>query len=620
MAPLPGRDLFRLVPGVREQGLPVGLVFVRQLEDDEYELFTQARKRGNAFGPSWIYNKLLARLEAFESLCEEVLVSTKQARAVNPTDEGRLNRALAEIFSGIGELVADSFGSTQRLQSLGLASLDPQNLGSVRQQLPVIAAADTAASLTTDGLCSIHIIDDVAFTANVVLSQQASACFGVPAPQLLLADALIGAIRPAATYIAANTLAINEEELQSATLLLAKMQAEVAFGKAIIVVRDTIPSPTNADPNTLNYENVDASQAQRVMFAVAQARNLIEPAQPGRPAASPPPRTPQAEGVNAAQGNTPRAVPDNPDADGEPNAPSPEEDPVGAPVTSMPADDSQPAGQPAVDLVGLVQEVGSLTEEIERSWSAALADQLSVDNRRLAGKASSLVTTLYQIVQNSESELQNIGESVVIPSFPLQLAHIDVLNSEDQQSSRIQGALSTIYLLQKILKSMENLQQQTASRIEFPSGRTTSWWEGGAFSIVRRAVNSYFSLQHQETVEDATHNWGQAMFFAEQMASSAENGLPEAALVYAKLARDAMSAIGIQISLEQGESEDDLRKVWETHDRFLELLAGGHCLPRRITIPLSDIVERLVSRSLHEDMNNSLARFRAQSDQEEEPQ
>lgn len=144
-----------------------------------------------------------------------------------------------------------------------------------------------------------------------------------------------------------------------------------------------------------------------------------------------------------------------------------------------------------------------MMSSLERVWSDALDTEPAAKAREeAAGVWQSFVTAFFQWNERMARAADQLGAVKTMERFPLDEAGMARLELEpsDPALRYHQLAVATIYAVQGLMDALEGLREPTAYRVELlPAQRMETWWEAGAFSIVRARADALASiLRHQE--------------------------------------------------------------------------------------------------------------------------
>lgn len=120
-----------------------------------------------------------------------------------------------------------------------------------------------------------------------------------------------------------------------------------------------------------------------------------------------------------------------------------------------------------------------------------------------AGVWQSFVTAFFQWNERMVQAAEQLGAAKVMERFPLDEAGLARLELEpsDPAVRYHQLAVATIYAMQGLLDALEGLREPTAYRVELaPVQRMETWWEAGAFSVVRARANALASILRRQEV------------------------------------------------------------------------------------------------------------------------
>lgn len=195
-----------------------------------------------------------------------------------------------------------------------------------------------------------------------------------------------------------------------------------------------------------------------------------------------------------------------------------------------------------LDNIPFIQMLYSLeysTNQLEKTWSKGL------DTEDVKKAHTELLTLWEAFRQNFPSwteerstKLQELGFDTIIQRYPLQ---DEDFKSLGQPLTLIdtykQFSVASMYQVHILLRALTAIQAPSRKEIFLPSGKTESWWDAGAFSVIRASVRSLaFTLEQQTVIYEAltkephTHNARPAwMQYMDMLRMLLNNGLYEAA-------------------------------------------------------------------------------------------
>lgn len=172
----------------------------------------------------------------------------------------------------------------------------------------------------------------------------------------------------------------------------------------------------------------------------------------------------------------------------------------------MAEEQPKPQKPKKIDFFPFIQLLYSLersTNELEKTWSESL-DKENVQ------KAHSELLTLWEsftrnfpsLSEEQSAKLNELGFDTKVKRYPLDEEGFRQLKESSSLIDRYnQFSIASLYQMQNLLHALSALKEPTHKEISLPSGSTESWWEAGAFSLVRGSVRSLaFTLEQQALV------------------------------------------------------------------------------------------------------------------------
>ncbi len=192
-----------------------------------------------------------------------------------------------------------------------------------------------------------------------------------------------------------------------------------------------------------------------------------------------------------------------------------------------------------VPFIQMLHSLEHLTTQIEARWSEGL------DNEGVKKAHTELLTLWESFRQNfpawtdeRSTKLKELGFDTIIKRYPLDDEGFKSLGQSSTLIERYnQFTVASLYQMQTLLQALTAIREPSRKTISLPSGDTESWWEAGAFSLIRASVRSLaFTLEQQTVIyeeltkEPHKHNarpvWMQYM---DMLRILLNNGLYEAA-------------------------------------------------------------------------------------------
>jgi hypothetical protein len=149
---------------------------------------------------------------------------------------------------------------------------------------------------------------------------------------------------------------------------------------------------------------------------------------------------------------------------------------------------------PATSLYDLLQHLTKMTTSLEREWSKGLETEAAQTARAEVKEVwQSFSTTFMGWTQYVNSLREQVGLGpVVIEEFPVQDTGLRGLSFDPEIPKRhyYQLQIAAMYAFQDLIASLQALDDPTAWELRAPTGSVETWWEAGAFSLIRRRARS----------------------------------------------------------------------------------------------------------------------------------
>ena len=153
---------------------------------------------------------------------------------------------------------------------------------------------------------------------------------------------------------------------------------------------------------------------------------------------------------------------------------------------------------PATSLYDLLHHLSSMTTALERVWSEGLETESARSARAEAKQVwQSFTSALTGWTQYVDSVRRQAGlEPVIIEEFPVQDTGLKrlSLDPDTPEWRYYQLQIAAMYAFQDLGESIQAMDNPTASKLRLPTGSVETWWEAGAFSLIRRRARSLASI------------------------------------------------------------------------------------------------------------------------------
>jgi HEPN domain-containing protein len=183
-------------------------------------------------------------------------------------------------------------------------------------------------------------------------------------------------------------------------------------------------------------------------------------------------------------------------------------------------EDSDEPGQGApphpVDLASLVEHAVRLSQQLEEVWSSAL-DETALDEAQqdVLAEWSAVLTSLHREVDEAERHLAEAGIDPQLAHHPHDLGAVATFQLDagvEQRWQQLQTA--QLIALENLARAAGALTEPSGKRVRLQTGVAESWWEAGAFGLVRS--RALLVLRVTREVER-----GQALLLGEEPPSEA---------------------------------------------------------------------------------------------------
>jgi len=155
-----------------------------------------------------------------------------------------------------------------------------------------------------------------------------------------------------------------------------------------------------------------------------------------------------------------------------------------------PAEPADPVGQrdeQVVDLRALAAHATELADELERAWSNALdAVLLAKAHQELTARHQSLVSTIQRRAAAGERALRAAGVDTGLPAMVLPPQEVlNIALTPEGRQAWLQRQLAEFDALSGLLQAITLLRTPSARRVFGDGRQSESWWQAGAFLLVR---------------------------------------------------------------------------------------------------------------------------------------
>jgi hypothetical protein len=527
-------------------------------------------------------------LEILREVSEEEERLTREANALL----GRLVSAapyarLVELYEELTEALGRDASPTRRAsemnraaRALGKVAAElPDNLrrharddfdsGSGNEQELEAAIAEETERVPFRLLVAVGKLAQRPFApvaGGVVNDGEAVTTLAAAAPELQPDVDLVTVLRAGvvvAQRLIGRQLQIYEERIDEASLYLRRLAAEVADGApALMRADDFDPERGETNFGRTTFDPLALDKALYLHRALRHARELLKATGGGGNA----PTDDAPEGAERDR-EAAELVP------GAPTAPTSE--------AGQPAADPEEAPQPppgdredqVLDLRALAQQATAFTDELEKAWSAALDEALlAAAEEEMNARYASLLRSVQRRVAAGDRALRAAGVDPQVPAYPLAVEEIARLSLEPDDERRWrQLQLAELDALVLLLAALEAMRAPSAQTIYLDEQRVETWWEAGAFALVRDRVGLLVRVSEQAALAEAAvmntsfDSAPPAFFDRLRLAAKAlEHGDVEAALVHARL------ALPLRAALECDSVPDDLLERLANDPRLVD--------------------------------------------------
>lgn len=479
-----------------EPGASMGLDFVRSIEESELEELQGAMALVQSLAGVTAYARLVDIFLGLREALEEINrpdPAPAQIEGVNRLALGvvvalrQLSVQLAEQLAGFnpGQEPLDVF---------------ERSIAEAERQLPVrvALAAETALKRGRGRIdpkgdnTSAQLVLD---SAEVQPIEEAVGR-GLPRPLPIL-SLLAGAVL-VGQRLMAEQLVLLDDRVRQAVVLLRKTASEVLGGWPTLLEhrvdeQGQVQLSSDGQEETLNVtpHHLPMQEAERLAEALVRTERMTSrpwPTWSFNDADDQPDLDVPLTDLGELDGEEPSA--DDRDSETEPEAEEqlPPEEAARSEVTA--------------DLGALIDHVVRLSDDLERVWSDALQPEpLGEAHERLRAEWSSVSAVLQRRSEAATRALKAAGVDPKLRVHPLDPAQIHELELDYQGGEAWkQLQVAELLLLTQLLQAMNGLFEPSAQQViidDDDQPTETSWWEAGAFELVRKRAGALIRVSQE---------------------------------------------------------------------------------------------------------------------------
>jgi hypothetical protein len=165
-------------------------------------------------------------------------------------------------------------------------------------------------------------------------------------------------------------------------------------------------------------------------------------------------------------------------------------------------DDESSEPEAVASPIDLLEHLSRMMSSLERTWSEALDTESAAQAREeAAGVWQSFVAAQSKWLEQVGTIGERLGVQQTIDRFPLDDAGLAKLELDPADIARRyhQLEIASLYASTSLVDSLKGLNNPTGQRIDLLAGRVTeTWWEAGAFSLVRRRATSLARILREQ--------------------------------------------------------------------------------------------------------------------------
>jgi hypothetical protein len=204
------------------------------------------------------------------------------------------------------------------------------------------------------------------------------------------------------------------------------------------------------------------------------------------------------------------------------------------------------SGSQPIDWRSLLAHTIELTHELEQAWSSALRPEaLEAAFPGIEARFTTLFASIQRGADSADRALRRAGVRVQYSNYPPTADQLEavMLTPTAEQLCR-QLELAHLMALQSLLEALEGIRRPSGQRITLPDNSVETWWESGAFLLIRlRAEHLVRVVEELRLAHAALSQAGdvgsKAPHFLDHLKlayRALQHGDPEASLLHSSIA------------------------------------------------------------------------------------
>lgn len=153
-----------------------------------------------------------------------------------------------------------------------------------------------------------------------------------------------------------------------------------------------------------------------------------------------------------------------------------------------------------IPFIQLLYHLEDANSELEKTWSESLeADAVQASHSELLTIWEAFTRNFPLWTEEQSTELKKLGFDTNIKRYPLDDEGFLAIGEPEALIDRYnQFSIASLYQMQNLLSALGAIKDPSHKQTSIPSGAVESWWEAGAFSLIRASVRSLaFTLEQQ---------------------------------------------------------------------------------------------------------------------------
>ncbi|WP_194893511.1 hypothetical protein [Catenulispora pinisilvae] len=144
----------------------------------------------------------------------------------------------------------------------------------------------------------------------------------------------------------------------------------------------------------------------------------------------------------------------------------------------------------ALDMATLARHATVFCDELERAWSGALDHALLAEaQQETQARYASLLAASQRHAKACDQVLREAGTDPGLPAFPTPPHEAARYTYDaDPDQSVLQARLAEIDALTQLIRALTAMREPSGRRFFFDGRAAETWWEAGAFSLVRECA------------------------------------------------------------------------------------------------------------------------------------